>query len=297
MEHTVALIDMGSNSLRLMKSTWKDSQWIHGTKQLATTRLGKGVGETGLLSEESQRASLEVLEAWQKELGNMPVKIVATSAVREAKNGPDFVKEVEDALSWKVQIWSGEEEARYGYIGALGQAKEGTVLDIGGGSTEIAIGKDGIVTWSHSYDIGAVRMAVGAPVTKKEVDQLQRRWNTIFAATPIPPICEPLVGIGGTITSAGAIMQGLTIYDKEKIQGYTLSLENIQYLIQWLGSLSAKEKETVPGLQIGRAPVIVSGLLILEDIMKRTKATALSISERDGMEGFLQGKTFHSFVD
>ncbi len=293
-----AVIDIGSNSLRLMTAEKINGAYRCAPKELCTTRLGTGVRETGRLDPYCRDKSLQVLKEWKGRLGACSVIAFATSAVREALDGRDFVERVRELTGWQVQVLSGEEEARYGYIGAVGNTGAGLMVDIGGGSTEAAAGWDGAITWSCSYPLGAVRMALSEPILPERLGVLKQECLDILAENTIPEMGNVrAVGVGGTITSAASILLGLREYDTEKINGYELTKERIAALAKRLAAMPEKERRTVAGLQPERSPIIVSGLLILESVMERFGLDSICVSEQDGMEGILLAGTFLSAPD
>lgn len=167
-----AVVDIGSNSLRLMTGRWEDARWKFSAKELETTRLGYQIEETRHLSPEGIEASLAAMARWQARLGSVPVCAVATSAVREAADGQAFLAEIRARFGWHCRCISGLEEAALSFCGAAAgveAGKEAVVLDIGGGSSEVAVGRDGVVAWSHSYPLGAVRLT-------KKIRWKKRNW-------------------------------------------------------------------------------------------------------------------------
>lgn len=286
-----ALIDIGSNSLRLMLSEYKDGRWIHSAKQLWTTRLGKGTAE-GLLSEESMHSTLEALKEAKAEgerFGATAFCAVATSAMRDSSNGVSFAEKLTAATGIPVHIISGKEEASIGFRGAMSDVLSdntmGAIIDLGGASTEVAIGSLDRIEWSHSYPIGAVRL--------REISDegVQRIWEETHALwRPMPLMQDPrfggIVGIGGTITTLAAIDQRLSPYDPSKVHGYTLHREAVEGIAMFLRYQTVEERMTVPGLMPGRADIIVAGAEILASFMDTYDIGSILVSEKDGLEGW-----------
>ena len=213
-----AVIDIGSNSLRLMTG-WQEvpGTWIFSPKELATTRLGKDIDETHHLSPAGMEASFAAMERWKGQLTGIPVCAVATSAVREAVDGQAFLAEVRARFGWHCRAISGLEEASLSFTGAtasLNPDVTAAVIDIGGGSSEVAAGRGGDLCWSHSYPMGAVRFTRGEVMSHQDVAHLERHCYQEWLPMKIRP--DLLIGVGGTLTTLAAMDLQLAVYDAEK---------------------------------------------------------------------------------
>lgn len=295
----VAVIDLGSNSIRiLIKDICKHSMaTVH--KELATTRLGRGVAKNLRLDEQSITDTLSVLTYFINKAKNMHCEKIftfGTSALREAKNSSDFIKRVRE-LGLDVDVLSGEEEALLSFKGAkagLGLPETILVIDIGGGSTELIFGKEQIQK-SDSLPVGAVRFtelffrseppnAEDIKTAGAVIDQLcfdfaryLNQAKSIITA----------VGVGGTLTTLSAMAQKLKIYDTEKIQGYVLKKAYIDDIYAKLLTLTIGEKRKLSGLMPQRADIITAGTFIAKSIMENLDISEIIISETDIMEGYL----------
>lgn len=289
-----AVVDIGSNSLRLMQGIFKKGQWRFYPKRLATTRLAKGLNESGHLSPEGIVNSFAVMEEWNRDLQGIPVCAVATSAVREARDGQAFLAEVRWRFGWHCRIASGAEEGALSFCGAVSTIPAGTVvavLDIGGGSTEVALGKDGHVTWSHSYPLGAVRLTAAEQMGIRELKEVRKRCDETWLRQPVKP--EKLIGVGGTLTSLAAIDARMDVYDPERVDGYVLSKTDLAGCLHRLASMSDAERKHVPGLMAQRSTIILAGLVIAESYMDYYSIDEITVSERDLLEGVFYKQAFY----
>jgi len=284
----LAIIDIGSNSIRLLLGEKNYGVWQNSRKELWTTRLGDR-HEDGSLREASMSASFKAFAEINKKIQDFDtdkVLALATSAVREAPNGMDFLAEAKKYCNMETRILTGEEEAEYGFKGATRDYIEDglhyCIIDVGGGSTELALGSKAGVYWSRSYKIGAVRL--------KEVSEEgpQRVWEETTNLWDPMPIAGPFgefIGVGGTVTTLAAIFLGLEVYDEKKIQNVRLTREVIEGIIMNLRSMSFEERCTIPGLQAGRADIIVAGAEIITSFMDMYEVPSILVSEMDAMEG------------
>lgn len=290
-----AVIDIGSNSLRLLKG-WQDvpGTWQFGMKELATTRLGKDMDKTKHLSAEGMEASFQAMAQWQPQLVGVPVCAVATSAVREARDGQAFLAEVRARFGWHCRAVTGLEEAMLSFSGATSRIRDdrtAAVLDIGGGSSEVAVGENGEVRWSHSYPIGAVRLTEDDTFTPQGMEDLRQRCRKIWL--PMKKQADVLIGVGGTLTTLAAMDQEMTVYDPAKVDGYRVSAERLSYHIESLLAMTPEERRHVAGLQPKRSDIIITGLVIAQTFLETYNIEAVTVSERDLMEGVFFRHSFH----
>lgn len=295
MKHTMrAVIDIGSNSLRLMKGTKQaDGTWLFSPKELATTRLGKNLAETGHLSRQGMCDSLKAMARWKQQLLQLPVYAVATSAVREAVDGKAFLAEIQQRFGWTCRILTGAEEAAFSFCGAVSTSNADgctAVIDIGGGSSEVAIGKAGTIQWSHSYPVGAVRLTTGTVWTKEAVRAVQscceKQW------LPMPQLPDVVIGVGGTLTTLAAMEQHMMVYDPAAITGYTVTQTQLIKRMARLLQMTAEERRHVPGLQPNRSDIILAGLAILQSFLQHYQIEAVQMSECDLLEGIFYKEAF-----
>jgi exopolyphosphatase/guanosine-5'-triphosphate,3'-diphosphate pyrophosphatase len=292
----VAVIDIGTNSTRLLVADVADGAVSQVERRSTVTRLGRGVDLSGHLSGEAIEdvcaaigGYVEVIE----ELGAETVDAIATSAVRDADNGSAFVAELRERFALSARVLAGEEEARSTYLGATSEAppSEPTlVVDIGGGSTELVVGHGSEVTFHDSLQAGVVRHSerhiASDPPTASELEAL---------ATDIRGLIETSVGTGvtatrgiavaGTPTSLAAVELGLEPYDPARVHGHVLALPSIQRMLSQLASVPLSERVEIPGLHPDRAPTIVAGVVILVEVMRAFGLEEIGVSEHDILYG------------
>lgn len=286
-----AIVDLGSNSLRLLLGTYDGKEWHNEPKRLWTTRLGKRAAD-GQLTEEAMTRSLDALKEIQGLIGSYGatrVVGVATSAVREASNGEAFMAEAVKVCPMEPNVITGEEEAALGFVGAIssfpGDERHFGLIDIGGGSTEIALGTAEGAYWNRSYPIGAVRLKERSDEGPQEVWQETRPW---FDSLPIEGPFGEFIAVGGTATTLAAMHLKMTEYNPGLIQGHQLTRAVIEGMILELRYMTPEERLQVPGLPATRADIIVAGAEILTSFMDWHEIPHVIVSERDGMEGMQQ---------
>lgn len=286
-----AIVDLGSNSLRLLLGTYDGKEWHNEPKRLWTTRLGKRAAD-GQLTEEAMTRSLDALKEIQGLIGSYGatrVVGVATSAVREASNGEAFMAEAVKACPMEPNVITGEEEAALGFAGAIssfpGDERHFGLIDIGGGSTEIALGTAEGAYWNRSYPIGAVRLKERSDEGPQEVWQETRPW---FDPLPIEGPFGEFIAVGGTATTLAGMHLKMTEYNPGLIQGHQLTRAVIEGMILELRYMTPEERLQVPGLPATRADIIVAGAEILTSFMDWHEIPHVIVSERDGMEGMQQ---------
>ena len=305
-KHRLAAIDLGSNTILLLVVEIEDGviRPLYDAQRVA--RLGKGLRQTGRLQPDRMEKALEILTEYRQICENYGVEAVlpvATAAVREAQNGPDFLQQVTSRLGWTVRLLSGEEEARLSFLGALSNKKSlGTpvlVVDIGGGSTEFVWGSPEKLVGKRSVPTGSVKLTEEFlkhdPPTESELARLKA---AIADALNQPEFSKwtpaTLVGVAGTVTTLAAMKLGMTEYDGSKIDGVPLSLRDVASLIEKMRPLPARARLKLPGLTPGREDVILAGAILLEEIMKKFGLETVVTSDRGLRFGvlldYLQGK-------
>jgi exopolyphosphatase / guanosine-5'-triphosphate,3'-diphosphate pyrophosphatase len=280
----VGVIDLGTNSTRLLVADVEDGRVEEVARDTTITRLGEGVDERRKLLPTAVARVRNVLSGYRREverLGAERVLVLATSSVRDAENGEAFLGEIEWSYGFTTRLLSGEEEAeltRRGVAGGRELDPDALVLDIGGGSTELITERERI-----SIDMGSVRVTErflhSDPPAGEELDAAAQ------AVRELLPDLRPreAIGVAGTITSLAALELGE--YDPERIHGYRLSREAIEAQLERLASLPLAERRELPGLDPDRAPVIVAGAVIVAEVMKRYDLDELEVSERDLLHG------------
>lgn len=292
-----AAIDIGTNSMRLLLAELEGTKILHRQKEINTTRIGQAVDEKGAITPEGLRRNLDAFHTFvakARAYGAEEIFAIATSAVRDAKNGEAFVEAAFERSGVVIEIISGKKEAEIGYQGVLMGLEDTSqgimVVDIGGGSTELILGQGKKLEEVVSENVGAVRMTerLGEDETKLYSiieDTMQATLEGIKKRG-----LRQLIGIGGTITTLAAVHQQLEPYDMEKVHNYPLTLKDIEEMKNHLISLSIEERRKVKGLHPKRADIIIAGIMILLVIMKNLKIHEMIVSEYDNLEGLLYEK-------
>jgi exopolyphosphatase/guanosine-5'-triphosphate,3'-diphosphate pyrophosphatase len=290
----VGAVDMGTNSTRLLVADVDGGELIEMERLLRITRLGDRVDADGRLSEASMERVHAVLDGYAetaRALGAERVLATATSAVRDAANGGEFLDGVERRHGFVTRLLTGREEAELTYRGVTSRlsARMGTlVCDIGGGSTELVLGGPDGVADATSLDIGCVRMSERClrsdPPTAAEVAALRETVAELLPAE-ITSRAELLVGVAGTVTTLATIDLGLDREIPEEIDGRPLRASTVEALLERLAGLPLTERRDVRGLMPERAPTIVAGAAIAAEVLGATGADRMLVSERDILHG------------
>jgi exopolyphosphatase / guanosine-5'-triphosphate,3'-diphosphate pyrophosphatase len=294
----VAVVDIGTNSTRLLVAEVDDGSLTELVRESIVTRLGEGVDATGVLGEEPQArvfAALDKYAAAIDEHGATVRRVVMTSAVRDAGNGAEFASTVHSRYRLEGSTLSGDEEARLSFLGATAARDDSgalLVIDIGGGSTEMIVGARGAVEFHVSTQVGVVRHTErhlhSDPPTASELAALAADARpTIEAAVPadVRSRVSGAVAVAGTATSCAAIDLELDPYDPSRVEGHTLSRARIEELRDRLAALPLAERRRVTGLDPARAPTIVAGTVVLLEVLGAFALDAVEISERDILWG------------
>lgn len=278
-----------------------EMSWLH--RRTTVTGLGKGVDESGYLAEEAVGRTLEVLSAYSEAIEEFAVagsRAVATSAARDATNGPELLDEAQSILGFRPQIISGDEEAALSFVGATRALEDRgpyVVIDIGGGSTEFVFGTDN-PDYRLSVDMGSVRLTdrvlSDRPGAEGQMAEARDLVSQMLSNVDLPEAPATAVGVAGTFTSLSAISQDLPVYDPGRVHGSRLSAMRIAELVFYLASLTIEETEAIPSLDPARAPVILAGAVIAEEAVRCTSLPELIVSEHDLLDGLVVGLAAHS---
>lgn len=299
----VAAIDIGTNSVLLVVAE-QTADGVRPLVERATiTRLGQGVDRTRQLAPEARQRTLDCLSHYAADIeraGVARLDVVGTSAMRDASGGEQFVREAERILGRPPRVIAGSEEARLTFIGSLsGLDVDGEVIvfDVGGGSTEIIVGKATRDLLPHvererSLDIGSVRLFERHVASDPPEDaQLKRARADIVSALSDAPAATAgarLIGVAGTVTTLAAIEQELDDYDAGLVHGARLTRDSVDALALRLASQPLASRKMLPGLQPERADVIVTGALIVSEVMRWASAATLTVSDRGVRWGLVQ---------
>ena len=294
--HKVAVIDIGSNSTRLLIADVEGGRVSEVERQSRVTRLGRGVDLSGQLSAEAIEAACEAIADYVaicREGGIETVEAIATSAVRDASNGSAFVAELRERFALSARVLDGEEEARLTYLGATCEhtpSEPTLVVDIGGGSTELIVGTGEEVAFHTSLQAGVVRHSErhvsSDPPTALELEALAADFRSLIeSATVGAPTATAGIAVAGTPTSLASVEIGLEPYDPKQVHGHTLTLPTIQRLLSQLASAPLSKRVEIRGLHPDRASNIVAGVVILVETMRAFGLEQIEVSEHDILYG------------
>jgi exopolyphosphatase/guanosine-5'-triphosphate,3'-diphosphate pyrophosphatase len=282
----VAVIDIGTNTTRLLVAEVADREVTELERRTTITSLGQGVDGTGRLADEAMERVASAIAEYRRvidQLGAEEIVAVATSAMRDAENGPAFRDRLRDTYGVDAQTISGDEEARLTFLGATAgrdDGRETVVIDIGGGSTEYVSGRPGEDPGFHvSTQMGSVRhterFLKSDPPTAEELDLLARDVRRIAPGVE----AEHAIAVAGTATSLGAIDGA------EEVHGYRLTLASCERIAAMLAGKTVDERRNVPGLHPDRAPTIVAGAVILTESIRSLDLSEVEVSDRDILHG------------
>jgi exopolyphosphatase/guanosine-5'-triphosphate,3'-diphosphate pyrophosphatase len=305
----VAAIDCGTNSIRLLVAD-VPAEGAHTDllRRMEVVRLGEGVDATGRLAPqaiERTRAALAGYAAAARDLGAVDVRMVATSASRDAANRADFEDMVLATLGRLPDVVPGSEEAELSFLGATASLDAAArahgaepprapflVVDIGGGSTELIRGASLTAPPSaaHSMDIGSVRLHErhlrSDPPTRAEVSACVGDIERHLDACPVSPVrAATVVGVAGSVTSVAAGVLDLPAYDRDAVDQAVLAVDDVHAMVDRLVGMTVAERLSLPWLHPGRADVIAAGALILSRVLRRTTVESLLVSEADILDG------------
>ena len=295
----VGVVDLGTNSTRLLVAEVQDGRVAELERRTVVTRLGEGVEATGRLSDTAVARVCEALAVYREVLDRLRVDqvvAVATSAMRDAENGPGFRDDIQDRFGIDARTISGDEEARLTFLGATSDRQAGAdtlVIDIGGGSTEYVTGRAGTDPGFHvSTRMGSVRHTErhlkSDPPTADEMAALAEDARAIVTENVPAGVREHVeegIAVAGTATTLAAIAQELDPYDPEKVHGYRLGRGTCERIVSQLAALTVEARRRVTGLHPDRAPSIVAGAVILLESMRTFDLDELEVSEADILHG------------
>jgi exopolyphosphatase / guanosine-5'-triphosphate,3'-diphosphate pyrophosphatase len=297
-EQRLAVIDLGSNSFRLVVFTARDGWWKRTDEIYEAVRIGEGLAATGELGEGGMgraQATMEVFAHFcgASGLGRDEVDAVATSAIRDARNAPDFLRRAEEASGLPVRVLSREEEARYGYLAAVNSTtlSDGVMLDLGGGSMQLVHVESRWARELESWPLGAVRMterflAEDRPAKPRQLRDLRQFVSGALASAPwLKRNGERIVGIGGTVRNLAAAAQRAAGIPEFGVQGFVLTRAALDELVEELARLAPSERGKVPGIKESRADLILAGALVVQTVLEEGGFDALEVTEAGLREG------------
>jgi exopolyphosphatase/guanosine-5'-triphosphate,3'-diphosphate pyrophosphatase len=292
----VAVIDVGTNSTRLLVADVEGGRVSPVDRRSTVTRLGRGVDLSGHLAHEAIEDVCTAIGGYVgilQELGAETVDVIATSAVRDADNGSAFIAELRERFALSARVLDGEEEARATYLGATSEqppSEPTLVIDIGGGSTELIVGTGSEISFHDSLQAGVVRHSeryiTSDPPTAGELEALAKDVRSLILASVGEGIeAEHGIAVAGTPTSLAAVEMELEPYDPSRVHGHVLALPAIQRMLSQLASAPLSERVEIPGLHPDRAPTIVAGVVVLIEGMRTFDLAEITVSEHDILYG------------
>jgi exopolyphosphatase/guanosine-5'-triphosphate,3'-diphosphate pyrophosphatase len=287
----VAAVDLGTNSTRLLVADVDGDRLDEVTRKLTITRLGEGVDERRRLLPVPIARVRNCLSEYRRELeelGATRTLAIATSAVRDAENGEAFLGEIEWSYGFATRLLDGSEEAALMYRGvAAGRPPLGDTLivDIGGGSTELVLGSNSRPSASTSLDVGCVRVTerfiASDPPTRAELEAA-----AAFVRSILPEYeARHSIGVAGTVTTLATLDRGDAEYDPARTHGHRIAFASVERELERLAGMTLGERLHVPGIEPGRASVIVAGLVVLREILAAYGFPEIEVSERDILHG------------
>jgi len=292
----VGVVDLGTNSTRLLVADVEDGRVSEVERDLRITRLGEDVDARRKLLPAALARVRNVLVDYRRAaegLGTERILALATSAVRDAENGEAFLGEIEWSYGFATRLLSGDEEAQLVFRGVSAgrPLAEGTlVVDVGGGSTELVLGGPGGVAFHVSLDLGCVRLTErflhGDPPTAAELEACRAAVRALLEER-VPGEVRPAaaIGVAGTVTTLATLHLGLPDEDPEQLHGHRMPVAWIEQELARLAPLTVEELRNRPGIHVDRAPVLVAGVVVTAEVMRHFGLGELEVSEQDILHG------------
>lgn len=297
----VAAIDCGTNTLRLLIADidLESVNPVHQVlREMRTVRLGEGVEATGRFASTALARTREALIEYAAMIAEHDVqntRMVATSATRDAANRSELFDIVASTVATRPEVISGDQEGRLTFRGVLsGLTLDGpsTVVDIGGGSTELFVGDASGVDRGVSMNIGVVRLTErhvrSDPPLRAELERIEQDVATAVREALVEinrPVTGPLIGVAGTATTAAALAHRMPGYDPKLIHGLRTPYGDLVEVADWAARVDTAARAAHPAMHPGRAGVFPAGMVILRTVMATLGADALTVSESDILDG------------
>jgi len=294
-----ATIDIGTNSIKFhIGERLSDGTWRKVVDRAEVVRLGEGLRETGVFNDQAMARAAAAIANMAEEAhcnGVVALVAVATMGMRNAGNAGQFIAAVQARCGVAIEVISGEEEARLAYLAV--QAGLGlpdvplVVFDSGGGSTQFTFGHGATVDERFSLNVGAARFteryvlndAVSISTLHEALDAISADLSRLDTA----PVPDALIGMGGAVTNMVAVKLGLATYNPDAVQGAVLTRGDVERQIEQYRSRPAAERQTIIGLQPGRAEVILAGACIVKTVLEKFHMDKLTVSDRSLRHGLL----------
>jgi exopolyphosphatase/guanosine-5'-triphosphate,3'-diphosphate pyrophosphatase len=302
----LAAIDIGSNSVRLLVAeALRGNTYRILDEEREPTRLGRSASTTGKLDEESMERTIAALRTFKEIAGGYQataLRTIATCAVREARNGPEFCRRVREQVGLEVEVISGEREARLAFASVQNAfdltGKNVIVADIGGGSTEVVFATGNLIESIFSTPLGAVRLteqfglgeAAATETFVRDVARMQEEVAACLKKRTARPLFAPhfLVGCGGTFTTLAELMMASKREGDMPVAGYKVSHAEVRHLLDRLLKMPLRSRRGLAGMTPDRADIILAGLSIVDALMKRFRVNTLAIHTRGVRDGLVR---------
>jgi exopolyphosphatase / guanosine-5'-triphosphate,3'-diphosphate pyrophosphatase len=301
----VAVIDLGSNSWRLVVFSYVADAWWKRTDELyETVRIGAGLDASGSLSEEAMERGLETLTVFERfcranGLAPEDVHAIATSAIRDATNQEEFLSRARERAGLTIEVLSSQDEAYFGYVAAINTTtlSDGAVVELGGGSMQLVRTTDRHAQAMESYRLGAVRLTErflpgDGPAKKKELQRLRAHVRETLSELDWLPDAGPrLIGTGGAVRNLAAAAERAVEQLDIGIQGFLITPDAMSELVQTLASQSVSERGETPGIKPGRGDIILAAAVALETVMEIGSFDGIEATEAGLREGVFLART------
>jgi exopolyphosphatase/guanosine-5'-triphosphate,3'-diphosphate pyrophosphatase len=294
-ERRLAVIDLGSNSFRLVVFTHAGEWWKRTDEIYEPVRVGEHQEEGGPLRPEPMERALETIELFAhfcRATGIERVRPLATSAIREASNRKAFVRAARERAELDIQVLSREEEAHYGYLAVVNSTtlRDGVALDIGGGSMQLTQVQDRLAGDARSWRLGAVvtteRFLPTDRVKPKQLKALREHVRDELRSAPwLPGAPGQLAGIGGTVRNLAAAAMLAEELPSYGVQGFSLRRETLDDLVETFAERTPAERRKVPGIKPERGDLILAGAVVVQTVMEVGGFDAMEVTEAGLREG------------
>ncbi|MGZ4277572.1 MAG: Ppx/GppA phosphatase family protein [Solirubrobacteraceae bacterium] len=306
MNDRVAVVDLGSNSFRMVVFTAEDGWWKRTDEIYEAVRIGEGLAATGELGPRGMaraQATMEVFAHFGAASGIPADHVfpVATSAIRDASNAPEFLERAEAATGLTIRVLAREEEARYGYLAAVNSTtlSDGVMLDLGGGSMQLVHVAGRHARELDSWPLGAVRVTErflddDRPAKSKALKEVREYVaRELGRAEWLKTSGDRLVGIGGTVRNLAAAAQRDLEIPEFGVGGFVLTRDELDRLVEELAELTPKERGKLPGIKPARGDLILAGALVVQTVMHEGGFEGLEVTEAGLREGVFFERYLH----
>ena len=295
-------IDIGSNSVRLMVvEVLRGGAYRILDEEREPTRLGRSVSSLGRLDDDSIDRTVQALRTFKQIAAGYQVsalRTIATCAVREARNGPEFCRRVREEVGLEVEVIPGDREARLAFSSVQHafdlSGKNAIVADIGGGSTEIIFATGGLIESIFSTPLGAVRLTeqfgLGEQAAPADLARLADEVASCLKKRTTRPLFAPhfMVGSGGTFTTLAELMMAAKKQVDIPVAGYKVSQAEVRHLLDRLAKMPLRSRRSMAGMTPDRADIILAGLTIIDALLTRFRVNTLVIHTRGVRDGLVR---------